>query len=311
MYPRGNLTAMLAACLLLAQQPVEPRAFRAVFEDRPRQLVVRVKGRPGDGVYAIFSPDTCSIRKIWKGAVQYRGKVYDFSQENSRSSGNVLFEMPSTLMENAFPTTAANDPVWRFAKVGESIKSRPFSVGDWGPIYLAFEEQGDKGRFRATVSKPNGESAIDFLSSNTVLGPTAWQWNYKQVPHVLSDGVEGWTVTFAAHEMTAPKNLRRVRVFGDRLAWFDSSGKPASVRYGGYTLSEDGVTISFTVGGGAVSMALRENEIVYSIGNKEAVTLRQGRPESRNATLEPGTHLLTPDDITFSKPGTYRFTTSW
>ncbi|HMS55955.1 MAG TPA: hypothetical protein PKA27_11200 [Fimbriimonadaceae bacterium] len=304
---------MLAACLLLAQQTPEPQAFRAVFEDRPRQLIARMSGKPGDGVYAIFSPDTCSIRKIWKGSVQYRGKVYDFSQENSRAAGAVLFEVSSTLTENAFdpPGGDSKDPVWRFAKVGESIKSKPFAVGEWGPIYLAFEEQGDKGRFRATVQKPDGQAAIEFLSSNTVLGPTAWQWNYKQVPHALTDGVDGWTVTFTAHEMTAPKNLRRVRLFGDRLAWFDSSGKPAALRYGGYSFAKEGVRVFCQVGLTNLVLTLGKDEITYVLVGDQSLTLKQGRSGGLGRNLEPGSHLWTSEDITFTKAGTYRFKTSW
>ncbi|MFN8853528.1 MAG: hypothetical protein ACK5XS_10995, partial [Armatimonadota bacterium] len=45
----GRYSAGVIGLIALLAPPQEPAAFRAVFEDRPRQLIVRLLNEPGDG----------------------------------------------------------------------------------------------------------------------------------------------------------------------------------------------------------------------------------------------------------------------
>lgn len=310
----GNLAAMLCLGALLFIQTPAPASFRAVFEDRPRQLVVRFGGNEKDGKFFVFSPDTCAIRKIWRGGVQYRGKVYDFSQDNSSAKGTPLFEVISEALNvKTFGVQAAAvaDPSWRFDVAGQAYTSKPFAVGAWGPLYLAFEEQGDTASFEVAVRRQNEDEVIRYLSSNTILGPQAWQWNYKQIPHWDSEPGE-WTVEFKAGKITAPKRLRRIRLFGDRLAWFDSAGKALAVRFGGYSTLKGSTSVAFAVGKTNVALQAVETpkgyDLTYTIydgPNYTPITLRHYQNGTAIA-LEPGTHPMNFGDVTFARPGTYR-----
>lgn len=309
----GNLPAMLCLGVSILVQTPAPVAFRAVFEDRPRQLVVRFGGEAKDGKFLVFSPDTCAIRKIWQGSVQYRGKVYDFSQDNSSAKGATLFEVNSEALNirtfGEAPSGA--DPAWRFESEGQSVTSKPFAVGAWGPLYLAFEEQGDTGSFEVAVRRQNQDELIQYLSSNTVLGPQAWQWNYKQIPH-REDEIGEWTVEFKAGKISAPKRLRRIRLFGDRLAWFDPAGKPLAVRFGGYSTLKGRTSVDFSVG--TTNIALQAVETargydltytLYDSPNYTPITLRHYQ-NGTAVTLEPGTYPMNFGQLTFARPGTYQ-----
>ena len=153
---------MIVASLLSFIQ-TEPSAFRAIFEDRPRQLVVRAQDLPkGEGVYYVFSPDVCAIRRVWRGKVNFRGKVYDFSQDNSAGEGKALYEVPSELLspqDFAAPTQGGRDPVWKFLKPWDKVVSKTFSIEDWGPLYFAFDEKGDSDTLTIRLCIPSAESA--------------------------------------------------------------------------------------------------------------------------------------------------------
>lgn len=241
---------MLALGLLLAHQAQTPDAFRAVFEDRPRQLIIRFAPE----TYLVFSPDVCAVRKIWRGGVEFKGKVYDFSQDNSSARGQTLFEVPSAVMDGGAvrPIPPASN-VWSFNKAGETIASEPFPIGAWGPVYLAFEERGDTGRFRVTLRR-EGQDAYEYLSSNTVLGPTAWQWNYKQIPHDMNDPTGRYTLHFTCGEIKARKDIQKIRMFGDRWAWFDDKFQPLPVRFLGYRKFKGVTKVQFRVGTAQVSL---------------------------------------------------------
>ncbi|MBX3097097.1 MAG: hypothetical protein KF812_09560 [Fimbriimonadaceae bacterium] len=317
------MLALALGSLLLQTNPGDPPAFRAVFEDRPRQLIVRCGGTSEqDGLLYVFSPDTCSIRKVWWGNVVYRGKVYDFSQENSYGEGKVIFEVPSEIIDNsAFPGRGAGELVWTFDAAGDRLESQGFSIGAWGPIYLAFEEKGDTDSLHINVTRPDRSTEIGYLSSNTVLGPNVWQWNYKQIPHDVNEVRTGYRITFEAKTLRAPKQLRRIRLFGDRMAWFNKEGKPMPVRFLGYTIRAGETNVSCLVGG--VQVDLLVNDLSSAIGpghfriryrilgaeKFEPLTLRTYQSDSPPAELSPGSQNVPfENDITFTSPGDYVFT---
>lgn len=317
---------MLAAVLLGAifqPQTSGPPAFRAVFEDRPRQLIVRCSGSQDQaGLLYVFSPDTCAIRKVWWGKVVFRGKVYDFSQENSFGEGDSVFEVPSEIINNsAFEGATGNDPVWNFRTVGDRFESSPFSIGAWGPIYLAFEEKGDTDSLHISVSRPDGTKEIGYLSSNTVLGPNVWQWNYKQIPHDITNQEVGYRVSFDTPTLKSPKQLRRIRLFGDRLAWFDEAGTALPVRFLGYSIRAGETTVSCRVGNSQVDLLVNDLSSAVEPGHfrvryrilgavgYEPITMRTYQSDDPPTPLTPGNqHIPFENSVTFTAPGDYVFT---
>jgi hypothetical protein len=280
----------MVALIALLAPPQEPAAFRAVFEDRPRQLIVRIANGPGDeGVYAIFSPDVCAVRKVWNGRINYRGKVYDFSQENSFGEGTALYEVPSQVLG---PTdfglrTASGDPVWRFTEVGHAVESRPFSLIHWGPLYFAFEERGDTDSVAIELSDATRQPVYQYLSSNTISGPNVWQWNYKQMP-ALPGRFQG-QIRISAPTLKAPKDVRRARLFGDRLAWFREN-QPVPVQFRGYTRQGDKTTIRFTADARPIelTMTLENGRLMMryrATAAGPALTLHSYQPAIPDATL--------------------------
>lgn len=63
-----------------------PNVFRCVFEDQPRMVFIR----PAANLWVAFNPATCTIDKIWRGGMKFRGKVWDFSQDNCAPSDDAL-----------------------------------------------------------------------------------------------------------------------------------------------------------------------------------------------------------------------------
>lgn len=241
---------MLAFLALLAQDP-HPSVFRAVFEDRPRQLIVVLGRGTPKPVGFVIHPDLGGVRKIWEGVIDYRGKVYDFSQNNSRAEGRTLWESPERVLE--MPADGARwtlDRVtfknggWEFDGPEAKVTSPVFSLDPLQLAYVGFDEIGTKTRFLITLRDATGKTATEFGSSTAQDGN--WQWNYKRLPTGLS-GPMTLTVTPTSNAET--KRLRNLRVFGDRSLWFDTERKPVQARLLGYDIDgPDQVRVEFQVG---------------------------------------------------------------
>jgi hypothetical protein len=307
----------------------DPWVFRAIFEDRTRMVILA----PAPNWWMAFNPETGAMHKVWRGKMDFRGKVWDFSQDNSRASGRLFMEAPSEIWR--LPDQAPLPPEWEasgvvfekgswtFTRPGASLKRRMTDAGDWHRVFLAFDETGRKGRFLVSIKdEPFGIHKDDkpvapqwFESATSVTGENDWQWNFKRIER------PSHSMTI---EITSPavKKLRGLRLYGDLPTWFDGQRRPLEVLWDGYELVKQTKAVNLHF-----RLKLRSGKIVSvtqtpemtPTGWKEEWTLR-GVPKGerielvrqslsnairvsseQNITLEPFAAILN-----FEKSGTYR-----
>ena len=245
------------ALLLTQQEPIVPIArpgvdgrgrdpwvFRCIFEDRTRMVILAV----APDWWMAFNPETCAMHKVWRGKMDFRGKVWDFSQENSRAEGQVFFASPSELWRmpvNDIGRWKASGLTWdsngwKLAP-GGVVDSATFSLQGWQRVFVAFDETGRQARFDVRIR--SGGEEQQFGSATHVSSDTDWQWNFKRVEIPAS---EGTTVRVTNPGSTA-KKLRNLRMYGDRPSWFDTEGRPLKVIWRGYDLIRQtkGVTLRY------------------------------------------------------------------
>lgn len=266
----------------------DPWVFRAVFEDRTGMALVALDA---DRFLAV-SPHTCWTHKAWRGPVELRGKVWDFSQDNARAQGVVLCAAPTTILELGpgpdapdgwtFDRVAWADDAWVFAGAGASMSSPARDLGAWARVFLAFDERSRRGRLRVEFSTDAGASWDGqwFGSSLHVNSDSAWQWNFKEIVERGPRTRFRLLQTDGAHE----KSVSGIRLFGDRPAWrrvVAGATRPADVRWLGYRLTgeTEAVTFLYDVAGAAV----RHRPEIGERGWTETVSV---------ANLEPGTTLV-------------------
>jgi len=194
--------------MLALSMPLErPNVYRCAFEDRSRMVLIQQGTR-----WIAFNPKTCSIQKIWEGEVDWRGKVYDFSQDNSRAKGKVLFDLPSTLWQQdqawGAPGISGQNGVLSFDTDGASIETPKLNFSLYQNIFVAFDETSRAAPFRVSVVEEKGDW---FDSTKHGHSDTDWQWNFKQVWPQSRVASIRWTGPAAS----AKKKLRNARVFGD------------------------------------------------------------------------------------------------
>ena len=250
---------ILAAAVLLTQAPVrarDPWVFRATFEDRPRQLIIAL-GSVGSQkpLWMAFNPSTCAVRKVWRGQVDLRGKVYDFSQENSRAQGDILAELDEELL--SMPRAAidgwSTDGVrvedgWRFEKDGATVTSPYINYNGFLTRYASFDEFGNKGRISIQMKTQDGKVSQDFQSSGSGLGANTWQWNYKE----LQPMNQPHRFVISAAKAEDGKRVRNFRVFGDPIVWRGTLD-PVPAQFLGYRVNgTKSVTIRLNIGGAEI-----------------------------------------------------------
>jgi hypothetical protein len=282
-------------------------AFRAVFEDRPKQLIIQLSKSP-EPVYYVFSPDTCAIRKVWRGGIDFRGKVYDFSQENSYATGTTLYENNGVILDDtAFGLNGGKSVQSKLLKPGESISSHQVSIQNWGPIYFSFDEKGDKDYVWVSF-KQNQTPFYEYRSSGTIMGPNFWQWNYKQIPAQNRSDVE---VTLSVAPTGAEKTLRNFLLFGDRWAWYGQDTKPLPVKFGGYQVSNSRASVRCSVGTSVVTttLSMLSGELRWTLvlSGEDSLNLAFGKENGPQISAAPnGLTTVTGENIVhFPGPGTY------
>ncbi|MFZ4508886.1 MAG: hypothetical protein ACOYON_14450 [Fimbriimonas sp.] len=218
------LLPCLAMMLTHASVPVErgrdPWVFRAVFEDRPHSLLIAA----GQNVWFAFNTTSCAFHKVWLGGVDLKGKVYDFSQENSQAQGKVLaksyqevFALPTQLPLPEGWTSRGlriQDKGFRLTGDGAYLESPPLDLSAFSNLYVAFDEQSRRGRLRVEV-RNEGKVTEWFQSSTDVSSETAWMWNFK---YLLDRGTAA-RIRFSQDRDSDQKGLRAVRLYGDRPGW--------------------------------------------------------------------------------------------
>ncbi|MEQ1934897.1 MAG: hypothetical protein ABL962_13640 [Fimbriimonadaceae bacterium] len=278
---------MLALILAQQQEPIvpvlrpgldgrgrDPWVFRCIFEDRTRMLIFAL----GDNLWMAFNPETCGVYKVWRGDIDFRGKVWDFSQDNSRSVGAVLYQAPNMILPATADWTpfgvAKVDDVWQFPTSGYLL-SPVFDTSGWQRVFFAFDETGRRSRFRVDLSG-GGLGKQWFESATHVESEKDWQWNFKRLEFTS-------VKTQIKVSGDSGKTLRNPRVYGDRPVWHSAIGKPLTVRFRGYELVRQtkGVIVRFdvTLDGGDAKM-----EFVPELakdGWKETWRLTRGSNEFR------------------------------
>ena len=196
-----------------------PNVFRCIFEDQPRMVIIR----PAPGLWVAFNPATCTIDKIWRGGMKFRGKVWDFSQDNCAPSDDAVVwaERDRTLArlpdDGRVPegwTLQGVEPLaeggWRFAEPGASIISPPV---DACVAMIAFDETGRESPLRVDVSLDGGATwaARSFLSTMHGTSDTDWQFNFRQI----TTGQSPMRVRLAVADGRTDKRVRRLRLTQD------------------------------------------------------------------------------------------------
>lgn len=206
---------------------------------------------PAPDFWMAFHPETGGLYKVWHGKMDFRGKVWDFSQENSRADGRVYLAAPNEIwrLEDGKPTatgwtsqgvTSQKDG-WAFGGDGSWLQSPEFDALPWHRVFLAFDETSRKGPFRVEVSdRRSPEVSQWFESATSAENDNSWQWNFKRVERTGSQ----MQVKITSQ---VPKRLRGLRMYGDQPVWFDGTGQPLTVQWKGYELKgqTEGVTISY------------------------------------------------------------------
>jgi hypothetical protein len=186
----------------------------------------------GNGVWCAFNPRTASYDVVWRGDVEWRGKVHDFSQDTSRPRGEIL-------RDRTQPVATAPDAV---LQPGQTITMRTASGARmplWHALLIAFDEQG---RTPVTVRavESDGRERLHFQSCTHVTSDLEWQWNFKIMNgHARPASIE-WTNTG-----TSPKPLRAMRLEGEEVTWIDGGGYALTVNWKGYELTPDAVLLRF------------------------------------------------------------------
>lgn len=179
----------------------------------------------GKGVWVAFNPRTASIMKVWDGELDRRGKVFDFSQENSRAKGEIIAAAPDELVRlpdgPAAPpgwvidNASWKDGGWRLGAAGASVTSPVIDTRGMQDVYVAFDETSRKARLNIAVLTERGEpTGEQFQSATHVNSETDWQWNYKRIE------VEGKARIKAFQTAESDdKSVRGLRVFADPVGW--------------------------------------------------------------------------------------------
>jgi hypothetical protein len=258
---------LLAPLLLLtAFQQHDPPVLRCAFEDRSRMVLFN----PTPGLWMAFNPTTCTLQKVWEGDVEWRGKVYDFSQDNSRAKGKTLYEAPNFLarLEDGKPGNWKLDKVtwnegWNFAD-GGTIESPTFSTAGRTRLCVMFDETSRKGSVKAEIVGEDGKTQSWFDSTKHGHSDTDWQFNMKLLPN---------TVGSARLRITQPgdfgKKLRSIRVFADSFAPFYYDGETVTWKGYRYPNSSGGLTclseIERSDGKVMVEQELNANSTAWSV----------------------------------------------
>jgi hypothetical protein len=227
-------TALLASALVLQAGALPatapPAVHRAAFRDRAAMVLVDA----GNDTWAAFNPRTAGFDLVWRGDVDWRGKVFDFSQETSRPRGEVIMDRTAPIAVHESVTIA---PGASFSLACPADAATPPLA--WHALLVAFDEQV-RQPVEVRVLEADGTERMRFQSSTNVSSDREWQWNFKSMPGPALPA----TLVFT-NRGTLPKPLRNIRLEGERVAWSDRAGAPLEVTWRGYEPQAEGVVLRF------------------------------------------------------------------
>ncbi|MES2658874.1 MAG: hypothetical protein V4689_09660 [Verrucomicrobiota bacterium] len=228
----------------------DPWAFRMILENKTRMLVLALRS----DLWAAYNPANGTLHKVWNGGIQFRGKVWDFSQRNSLTLGTTYH-----LLEDAFLFRFTDETVipagwsatgvitgtqWTFANTS-SLTSPALDLTKYGNVMLHYFTPGSGSVLRVQVSGNNG-STWDGQYWDSISSPPE-DGNQKQVA-VTGSQVRLRFVPTAS----TPTGLQDIALFGDYQAWTArQGGTPAAtqVDWRGYQLvnQTDGIIIKYDI----------------------------------------------------------------
>jgi hypothetical protein len=224
--------------------PPPPVVHRAAFRDRAAMVLIEL----GNGAWAAFNPRTASFDAIWRGEVDWRGKVYDFSQETSRPKGEILRDRTQPLATIPDATIEPGQTIamrcggrgtGEAANAADAADSPTTARPQWHSLLLAFDEQGRTPVVVRAVERDGAERAR-FESCTHVSSDTEWQWNFKSLRGPALPMAVEWT-----NPGTTPKPVRNLRIEGEEIAWTDAEGRALTVTWRGYDRAPDAITLRF------------------------------------------------------------------
>lgn len=243
MFPLGAAAACagLLLCIPVHAQTRgrDPWVFRLVMEDRTGMLVCALN----TGLWAAYNTANAGLHRVWSGGMTFRGKVYDFSQNTSISTGTTYHlqegVLLSALNEATTPagwvktgTILESSTAWNFASNQATFTSPALDFSKWERVMLFFDDMagptwgttaaGAAGSFKVQVSTDNGATwaAQEFYSGARKSG---WTAAYKRL-HSEAAAVKVRFIAPTGASDSSRAQLANVHVDGDYRLWSLSSG---------------------------------------------------------------------------------------
>ena len=231
----------------------DPWAFRLTLENKTRMLVAAL--RPD--LWVAYNPANGTLQKVWSGGIQFRGKVYDFGQQNSATTGTTYH-----LLKKAFLLSATNETSipagwsatgistgtsWSLSTTaGTMLVSPAVDLRQHDQVILAYQTPGANNRLLVDVSNDNGATwtAQQWMS----IDGAAADGHQK----LLEVGGQAVKVRFRRNTTGSTATLADVTLFGDYRAWtLQTGGNPVAIKvdWRGYKLNNhtDGIAIRYDV----------------------------------------------------------------
>lgn len=298
-FPSGSIGAallLLAANGIADGSPVrgrDPWAFRMILENKTRMLVAALRS----DLWVAYNPANGTLHKVWSGGIQFHGKVYDYGQQNSATSGTTYH-----LQKNAFLLSAMDEASipagwsatgistgtsWSFSTAaGTMLVSPAIDLRQHDQVILAYQTPGANNRLLVDVSNDNGTTwtAQQWMS----IDGAAADGNHKLV-EVTGQGVK---FRFRRNTSGSTATLADVTLSGDYRAWtMQSGGNPVAVKvdWRGYRLINhtDGIAILYDVvlpGGSRIGVEERP-EAMTGVKLQRRFTIT-GMPAGARLSLE-------------------------
>lgn len=269
----------------------DPWAFRMILENKTRMLVLALRS----DLWAAYNPANGTLHKVWSGGVTFRGKVWDFGQRNSVTTGTTYHQLEDAFLfhftnETAIPagwtsTGVSTGAQWTFTGTGSDLTSPAFDLTQHANVILGYMSPGSGSVLRVRVSTDNG-ATWDAQWWDSISNPPE-DGNQKLI------AVTGQQVRFRVVPTGATSTgLQDIYLTGDYRAWTAAQGEtavPLEIDWRGYQLINrtDGIIIKYdAVLPGGVRVSIHEQpEALAGAGMSRKFTLT-GLPAGTSLSLE-------------------------
>ncbi|RYD25649.1 MAG: hypothetical protein EOP87_24055 [Verrucomicrobiaceae bacterium] len=304
--------------LLLSASPTEaatrgrdPWAFRMILENKTRMLVLALRS----DLWAAYNPANGTLHKVWNGGITFRGKVWDFGQRNSVTTGTTYHQLEDAFIfnftnETSIPsgwtsTGVTTGSQWTFSGAASEMTSPAYDLTKHTNVIFGYMSPGTGSVLRVRVSNDNGATWTAQWWDSILTPPE--DGNQKLV------AVTGNQVRFRVSPTAVPATgLQDVYLTGDYRAWTATQGAtavPLTVDWRGYQLinKTDGIIIKYdaVLQGGARVAILEQPEALTGAGLSRKFTIT-GLPAGTTLSLELDGTGQTANRTIASGTGTFR-----